>query len=419
MVKLKFIIKDNTLVLRISEKKERYYKSVSNILVGNPKLCYWMSDKERFSSRASSCAKNNQVLKDFKNIYRKLTIEYPELTARQIASFYKPNNRFKELAENEKDCEYSSSIEKFLILVIEREKLKAGANFKSYQKLLNKCRKAIRNFSSMTFQSLNYNRCVDIANELGKYNGYRESCKIFRSLLGRADIDYRVNFRLSQIENFHFGKHNPTSYYRSKTILDVLTQEQIREFLAIDTKTITPQYKCRNRVELFHDFCIFMFYSFCAPCDVIKLKHSNITPQQYLSFVRKKTHKPTQVPIHPQMERIINKYKSMSEDGYIFPIINEEKQQKYSTRDYMYNKFRDLLNTWLKDVACCLNWNFRFHCYVFRHTAISLALDNGLTLSYVSTISGSTPEILSDYYYNGMNENNAKKLFQVFENSKV
>lgn len=58
MVKLKFIIKDNSLVLRISEGKERYYKSVKHILPGNPNLTkHWNTDKERFSGYAVSYSK--------------------------------------------------------------------------------------------------------------------------------------------------------------------------------------------------------------------------------------------------------------------------------------------------------------------------------------------------------------------------
>ena len=88
MVKLKFIIKDGMLVLRISEKKERYYKSVRHLLIGQPNLKCWMKEHERFSSHAPSCAKNNKILEDYKNVYRKLMFEYPELSARQLASFY-------------------------------------------------------------------------------------------------------------------------------------------------------------------------------------------------------------------------------------------------------------------------------------------------------------------------------------------
>ncbi len=419
MVKLKFIIKDNILVLRISEKKERYYKSVSNILVGNPKLCYWMPDKERFSSRAASCAQNNQVLEDFKNIYRKLILEYPELDARQVATFYKPNKKFKNLIEGDKEPDYSSSIENFLILIIEREKLKPGCNFESYQNLLGKCRKAIRNFSSLTFQSLDFDRCIDIARAFSKYKGYRMTCKTFRSMLGRADKDCNVKFNILQIGNFNFHQYNPNAYNRVKQVPDILTHKQLKVFLSMKLEGLTPEYEDREQVELYYDFCIFMFYSFCAPCDVINMKHINIMPNSTLSFVRKKTLKVVQLPIHPRMEIIIEKYKDRSKYGYIFPIMNDEKECKYKIRDYTYKKFREKLNNWLKEVATDLKWNFRLHNYIFRHTAISLALDNGLTLSYVSMLAGSNPKTISDHYYNGMSENNTKKLFLAFENVMV
>lgn len=90
MVKLRFIIKDGMLVLRISEKKERYYKSVKHLLIGQPNMKYWMKEHERFCSHAPSCAKNNQILEDFKKIYTDLVLKYPDLSARQVAIFHKP-----------------------------------------------------------------------------------------------------------------------------------------------------------------------------------------------------------------------------------------------------------------------------------------------------------------------------------------
>ena len=73
MVKLKFIIKDNTLVLRISEGKERYYKSVKHLLTGSPNLAkHWNADKERFSANAVSYSENNKALEEFKSTYTKL-----------------------------------------------------------------------------------------------------------------------------------------------------------------------------------------------------------------------------------------------------------------------------------------------------------------------------------------------------------
>lgn len=36
-------------------------------------------------------------------------------------------------------------------------------------------------------------------------------------------------------------------------------------------------------------------------------------------------------------------------------------------------------------------------------------------ISYVSMQAGSNPKTISSHYYNGVNENNAKKLFRTFE----
>ena len=79
MVKLKFIVREGALVLRISEGKQRFYKSVKHLLVGNPNIeKHWSTDKEKFSTYAVSYQENNKALMDFKAIYLKLTTEHPE-----------------------------------------------------------------------------------------------------------------------------------------------------------------------------------------------------------------------------------------------------------------------------------------------------------------------------------------------------
>ena len=93
MVKLKFIVKDGSLVLRISERKERYYKSVKHLLTGSPNLeRHWNADKERFTCNAISYSDNNKAMEEFKSTYTKLLLEHPELTARQVASYFQPIN---------------------------------------------------------------------------------------------------------------------------------------------------------------------------------------------------------------------------------------------------------------------------------------------------------------------------------------
>ena len=325
MVKLRFIIKDGMLVLRISEKKERYYKSVKHLLIGQPNLKYWMKEHERFSSHAPSCAKNNKILEDFKKIYTDLVLKYPDLSARQVAIFHKPNNKFHILPQIEKKDHYINSVETYLIMVIEQEKLKCNSgNYRIYEKLLNKCRKLIADFSYLSFQSINFEYCVYLSEILSKHPGYAATSRAFRSLMEKAHKDNRVKFDLSQIRDFDFKRFNPNPYHNlKKKPPQALSHIQIREFLNLDLKNITLQYKNRKTVELYYDFCVFMFYSFCSPCDVVKMKHSDIMPGQILCYIRKKTMKIVQMPISAQMMALINKYNLDPNQEYIFPIISD------------------------------------------------------------------------------------------------
>ena len=152
MVKLKFIIKDNSLVLRISEGKERYYKSVKHLLTGSPNLAkHWNADKERFSANAVSYSENNKALEEFKSTYTKLLFEHPKLTARQVASYFQPIKQVgiiapQKLTEETTEASEFNFVEKYLEEVIVREKAKLGCNFETYSKLLSKCRKIIKGF---------------------------------------------------------------------------------------------------------------------------------------------------------------------------------------------------------------------------------------------------------------------------------
>lgn len=419
MVKLRFIIKDGMLVLRISEKKERYYKSVKHLLIGQPNLKYWMKEHERFSSHAPSCAKNNQILEDFKKIYTDLVLKYPDLSARQIAIFHKPNNKFHILPQIEKQDHYINSVETYLIMVIEQEKLKCNSgNYRIYEKLLDKCRKLIADFSYLSFQSINFEYCVYLSEILSKHPGYAATSRAFRSLIGKAHKDNRVKFDLNQIRDFDFKRFNPNAYHNlKKKPPQVLSHIQIREFLNLDLKNITPQYKNRKTVELYYDFCVFMFYSFCSPCDVVKMKHSDIMTGQILCYIRKKTMKLVQLPIPAQIMALINKYKLDANQEYIFPIMDDKKstQSYYSFCNYFIQK----VNCWLKDLARNLNWDLELRSYIFRHTAITLAVDGGLNTSYISMLTGSNPKCIQDNYYNGMNEKNTRKLYQIFEDALV
>lgn len=420
MVKLKFIVRDGALVLRISEGKQRFYKSVKHLLVGNPNIeKHWKADKEKFSTYAVSYQENNQALCDFKAIYQKLTIDHPEFTARQIASAYSHVTQTTQfVAESLQELDHAATFfESYLEVIIEREKAKQGCNFECYEKLLTKCRKLIPDFSLLRFSDINYDKCVYIASIFAQHTGFRGTAKAFRAVLGRAAKDKAIDFSLSRIGDFNFHDYNPAKNDILLHQPDVLSPGQIKRFLNLDVFNLTPTWADRNLVELYYDFCVFMFQSFFAPCDVIKLKYKHITATHTIVTRRKKTHKAIEIPITPRMEEIINKYRGATSDGYVFPIMDDEKEKQHVTKDYLFKKFRQNLNVWLKDVGNELGLTFNLYAYVFRHTAITVALDNGLPVSYVAMAAGTSIEVIQNHYYNGNSQDNRNRLQMAFINA--
>lgn len=371
MVKLKFILRNGVLVLRISQNKDRYYKRVGYLLTGNPDVGkHWQPDKERFSSRSLDYEENNKVLAEYKQVYWKLVIEHPELSARQVANYYKgtrhTGSQPVELSPWSVD-EYRNSVSRYLEVVTLREK------------------------------------------------AYLHHSKKFRALLGKAHKDRDVMFDLSQIGDFQFCDYNPDKYaVEGRTHPDVLSPEELKAFLNLSPADITPRYRNRRQVELFHDFCVFMFHSFFAPCDVIKAKWRDITRKNTIAVRRKKTHRPVEIPITPVMRGIIDKYRGKSRDGYIFPIMDDRKESTYSTKDYTYKKFREYLNKWLKAVGRELGLYFDLYAYVFRHTAITVALDSGLPVSYIADAAGTNIAMIQEHYYNGESQHNRDRLTEAF-----
>ena len=414
MVKLRFIIKDGMLVLRISEKKERYYKSVKHLLIGQPNLKYWMKEHERFSSHAPSCAKNNQILEDYKNVYRKLMFEYPEFSARQIASFYGHINKVSDFDLMYNTVKVYDSVEEFMNVVIEREKMKPGENYLKYKYLRSKCQRLIPQFSSLTFQSIRYETCAKIAQLFANDGGYTGPISYFRSFLFKADRDIHVRFSMSQIGDFNFKRHMPR-IYKGHQLPVILSEEQLKRFLNINIKEYTTCRVSQTKAELFYDFSCFLLHSFLAPCDAAYLHESNITKRNTIQIKRRKTFKEAEIPISTKMAQIISKYKGASSYGYIFPIIDDNKEKQHKIYLYQMKKFREDLNLWLFGVGKRLGLNFRLHSYIFRHTAISLAVNNGLPIAYVSSLSGTLPENIQKYYYNGYNKSNIERLREIFD----
>lgn len=420
MVKLKFIIFHGALTLRISSGKERSYKNVSNQIKGHPNLKHWKEDKETFSGYAEFYKENNKILADIKASYQTIVDEHPTFSAKQVSDFKKakPVVVISKQNQNWTVEEYRDNVSRYLQIVINREQAKQGCNFQGYQQTLRSFRKVIVGFDELRFSELDYNTMVSIACTFAaKIVNYWNCTKCFRAMLGRAHKDPDVNFSLNQIGDFKFSDYNPHRYESSTKRPDILNREQLKMFLETSPKQYGIRFRNKNRAELFHDFCVFMLHTFLAPCDVIKAKTKDITKHGTLVARRKKTHRQVEIPVTPTMRKIIDKYHGQSKYGYIFPIMDDEKERKLAGKDAIFKYFRTTLNKWLSVVGNALKTDYPLHAYVFRHTAITIAIDNGLPISFVANAAGTSIVMIQKHYYNGDNDLNRSKLVNAFMNA--
>ena len=410
MVKLKIVIRDGYLAMRISENKTRHYKSLKSLLSGNPKLQFWSDTRQRFLSDAADWEGNNRRLAEFQLAYQRIIDAHPEYSVKEVAA------QFEKLALVAKPVTdvKEKPIDKVYIyvqVVIEREKAKSGCNFELYHKLDRKLRKLFPDYETWTFDNMDYDMCARIAKVLLRYPGYVGTSKSFSNLLGKADKDRNIKFSKTQLDGFSFSALIPDKDEVDTARPDVLSEAQLKAFAELDPLSISTTARHPERAPLYKDFCMFMFASFMAPCDVIKLKRSNITRNNTLLFKRKKTHCRVEIPISETIRGIIGKYES---GDYVFPIMNDEKASQYKTRDYIYKKFREEVAIWLKDVGRVIGTDFPLYPYVFRHTAITVALNHGLPIAYVATMAGTSIEMIQKHYYNNDSPQNDQRLQAVF-----
>lgn len=415
MVKLKFVVINGKLVLRISEGKARFYRATTSLLAGNPNLArHWNSAREKFSSSDPNAKANNEALAGFKAVFQKFLLDNPGADAQSVANLSEKPRESCGSVLSEAEPLPQDTLSAFMEKLVMREKAKKGCNFENYQKLLKKLRRVVPGFDRITFREIDFDKCVEIAGIFAERGGYACSMKAFRNTLGKAAKDPDVPFRIAQIGDFNFKDYDPDKDVAKFHKPDVLTQEQIRRFVDLDLESTYTRYTSRKTVELYHDFCVFMLHSMMSPCDVIKLKKRDISKAHTIVTRRKKTHCVVEVPISPAMDAIMAKYSGMSRDGYIFPIMDDRKEAEYVTRDYMFKRFREKVNVWLKKAGKEIGLDYPLYGYVFRHTAITLALDSGLPVSYVAAVAGTSIEIIQKHYYNADNVRNSQKLQLAF-----
>ena len=79
-----------------------------------------------------------------------------------------------------------------------------------------------------------------------------------------------------------------------------------------------------------------------------------------------------------------------------------------------FKSFGEKLNKWLKHVGRAMEPDYDLYAYVFRHTAITVAIDSELPVSYISNAAGTSVEMIQQHYYNGERQQSRDRLTEAF-----
>lgn len=152
---------------------------------------------------------------------------------------------------------------------------------------------------------------------------------------------------------------------------EALTEEELQR--------VAKKVFSTERLNQIRDLLIFSCYTGLAYIDVKNLRKDQlikgIDGEKWLTIQRQKTGTPTRLPLLPQAQAIINKYRShpaVESSDKVLPAPSNQK-----------------LNAYLKEIAdlCGINKTLTFH--IARHTfATTVTLANGVPLETVSKMLG-------------------------------
>lgn len=390
------------LRLRFYKDGETRFINVNKMLQGNLQKKHWNIKMKCFYNSAPNSAENNDVLMRFAKPYREHAKTWNGSLGGFMASFEKE-------AESNLEAKNRTLIGAISLLIEEMKvenrhedgTLRGG--FEDYEKLQRRleeyCNDRHMKPESLLIDDMTQgtvNSILTWAKNRGKGKCYYVSSAL-RATLNR--LSKKGEYDFSQAQNCEWFKKGRISEHKYITLSD----DQRRRFFRMPVNELP---KSKN-AELFRDFCIFIFYTCQSACDAISLRYDDIRSidgHDYFVFKRRKIEskqsKECTVPINNTMKRIMKKYKSRSQDGYIFPIrsVARIKANKVNNGDIKH--FLNRLNTWLKELTETLSLDFDLHTYVFRHSGITYYVSKQISTAYISDLAGTSISNIEQIYYN-------------------
>lgn len=386
------------LRLRIYQDGETRYVNVNKLLQGQLSKRHWNQKKQLFIPSAPFSKANNEALVQFKR-------KYDEKAMNWNGSVFNFIRNFDSIAAGGRPLMADLLIE----YIGEAKKRKHAdgtikGSYEGYEKL--RCR--LKEFCE--YKNIKWDRLLvedftsDFINSLFEWVDRKRDGKgkLYISCNLHAILVYAEKagiFDMNTLKATRWAKKSRVSAHKYQT----LTTDQCNMLMALKDEELPRNPK----KELYRDFCVFLLFTGQSACDAITLQYSDIEVIDHVShfvFKRRKIAEkqsvPCAVPINPVLQKIMDRWRNESKDGYVFPIRNKYKLATQITNNGDIKHFVCRLNNWLKKLGVVLGCDFPLHTYTFRHTAITNYLSKEVPVIYVANMMGTSVDNCERIYYN-------------------
>ena len=409
------------LRLRFYCNGETKYLAINRKLKGNLYKRHWNQKKQCFIPSAPYSEENNRILREIIEPYQQCADEWRGELKAFIEQFNKRKRRKfmpkKPVASVGIPCtlkemfEYEIRFQKTKV----REDRTLKGTYETYEKVCKRmcefCSSKHADFEKVRLRDVdaNFINCFFEWMESRRGNGkfvYISSC--IKAILNKAARNgwYDANLMCGAM-----WRRKGMSTHKYET----LTKDQCRRFINMGIDELpSPNAKY---TELFRDFCVFILFTCQSPCDAICLKYENVINGNIIFKRRKiaeRQYRPCVVPVNHILQGLLDKYRGVNEDGYIFPIRTARKIAMSRTNNGDIKTFISYCNMWLAEVGKLLGCEFKLHLYTFRHTGITNYISTGADYLTISDLAGTDPDNLKNTYYNCLQDDlNRNKLLSV------
>lgn len=422
-LKFSFVHKDGEFCLCCTVKgtSTRHYRVVKGLI--NPNFNKWNRKEQLFIDPSQDAIHNNSHLAQIKQYWESIystAISHGEVlrTGKQLFEY---ESKAKEIQSQ--DSFTLGGFLSYLINEMKNPQTKIPSkNYQNYIAILHKLEDH-GNLLDIPVSEITDKHFEMFGEYLRKEcNGvnYIKLMKRFRAVINKAREKKLTDATLY----YDFIKDIPKStndhrkaQLHTKDGVDILSVSQMAKFESLDLSLIkTGGPRRMYYKELYRDFCIFMYETKIRPCDIVKLKITDIQKSrdnEYFSFVpsKKKNYVDSrkalqQAPITQKARSIVEKYRGQSSQGYIFPFAMNNYEWDFDNTESFANwytrkqkQIQDI-NAFLQKVKSLLKVS-KLTTYTLRHSSFTHEIHAGKkNIIQIAKEGGTSVKMLEQHYFN-------------------